>query len=292
MIATKAAAPTRPAPAPAGAGLSPAAFEYVRVLVLERAAIVLDAGKTYLVESRLLPIARAEGCSTVNALTERMRAQPYGRLHTMVVEAMTTNETSWFRDHTPFDALREHVLPQIIDARSKERKLHIWSAACSTGQEPYSIAMILADHFPQLAGWDVTIFASDLASTVLDQARSGVFSQMEVNRGLPAAMLVKHFHRNGTHWKVSNDIRDRVRFGTVNLAAPWPALPPMDIVFLRNVMIYFDSTTKRDILNKVKRVLRHDGVLFLGTAETTLHLDETFQRQQFGQASCYRHVPR
>jgi chemotaxis protein methyltransferase CheR len=291
MTMTKTAPPVRPV-AQAGSNLSPAAFEWVRAMVLERAAIVLDSGKTYLVESRLLPIARREGAGSVNALVDRLKSSPYGKLHQEVMEAMTTNETSWFRDHSPFDALREHVLPQLIAARAKERKIEIWSAACSTGQEPYSIAMILADQFPQLDSWNVRILASDLASSVLDQARAGRFSQMELNRGLPAAMLVKHFQRAGTHWTVNQNIRDRVQFGTVNLAAPWPAMPQLDIVFLRNVMIYFDSSTKKEILNRVKRVLRPDGVLFLGTAETTLHLDDTFQRVQFGTASCYRYVPR
>lgn len=291
MTMTKTAAPLRPV-TQAGSNLSPVAFDWVRDMVLDRAAIVLDSGKTYLVESRLLPIARREGAGSVNALVERLKATPYGKLHQEVMEAMTTNETSWFRDHSPFDALRDHVLPQLIAARGHERRIDIWSAACSTGQEPYSIAMILAEKFPQLDSWNVRILASDLASSVLEQARSGRFSQMELNRGLPAAMLVKHFQRSGTHWTVNQNIRDRVQFGTVNLASSWPAMPPLDIVFLRNVMIYFDQSTKRDILNKVKKVLRPDGFLFLGTAETTLHLDDTFQRVQFGSASCYRYVPR
>ena len=268
--------------------LGPGAFEYVRTLVLERAAIVLDAGKTYLVESRLAPVARKEGLANVNALVDRMRATGDRRLQQAVVESMTTNETSWFRDHGPFDALRDHVLPKLVAARQTERRLEIWSAACSTGQEPYSIAMTLADHFPQLDQWSVRILASDLAGSVLDQARSGRFSQMEVNRGLPAAMLVKHFERSGTHWVVRDDIRRRVQFGTVNLADTWPALPPLDVVFLRNVMIYFDNDTKKAILAKVRRALRPDGYLFLGTAETTLHLDDHFERVQLGGATCYR----
>ncbi|MFZ4718259.1 MAG: CheR family methyltransferase [Ilumatobacteraceae bacterium] len=276
-------ADTRIAPA-----LGPGAFEYVRALVLERAAIVLDAGKTYLVESRLAPVARKEGLANVNALVDRMRATGDRRLQQAVVESMTTNETSWFRDHAPFDTLREHVLPKLVTARQAERRLEIWSAACSTGQEPYSIAMTLADHFPQLEPWSVRILASDLAGSVLDQARSGRFSQMEVNRGLPAAMLVKHFERNGTHWVVRDDIRRRVQFGTVNLADTWPALPPLDVIFLRNVMIYFDNDTKKAILAKVRRALRPDGFLFLGTAETTLHLDDHFERVQLGGATCYR----
>jgi chemotaxis protein methyltransferase CheR len=287
--ATTPLAAARPRPA---AGITTSAFEYVRTLVLDRAAIVLDAGKTYLVESRLMPIARKHGLPSVNALIDKVRASHDPQLITSIVEAMTTNETSWFRDHAPYDALRDHVLPRLIEARRGERKLEIWSAACSTGQEPYSVAMILADHFPQLAGWQVRILASDLAGTVLDQARSGVYSQMEVNRGLPAAMLVKHFVRKGTHWSVSDDIRRRVQFGTVNLADNWPALPQLDIVFLRNVMIYFDTATKQRILAKVRSVLKPDGILFLGTAETTLHIDESFERVQHGSATMYRIVSR
>lgn len=289
MTATR----TPRAPAAVTPALGGRAFGLVRDLVLDRAAIVLDDGKAYLVEARLAPIASREGFASIDDLVERIARTPYGRLHEDVVEAMTTNETSWFRDLSPFDALRQTVLPQLIAARGQERRLEMWSAACSTGQEPYSVAMLLAEHFPELSGWQVRLLASDLSRAVLDQARAGRYSQMEVNRGLPAPLLVKYFERHGTHWVVKDDIRRRVQFGSVNLASTWPSgMPTFDIVFLRNVMIYFDTATKKRILARVRQILRPDGVLFLGTAETTLHLDDGFERLQVGGASCYRPIRR
>lgn len=263
-------------------------FGYVRDLVLEHAAIVLDSGKTYLVESRLQPIARREGAGTVGALVTRLRNERYGRIHHDVVQAMTTNETSWYRDQTPFHALQHHVIPDLMRNRLGEQRLSIWSAACSTGQEPYTIAMTLKDQFPALESWNVRILASDLSQSVLQQARAGRYTQVEVNRGLPTAVLLRHFTQCGPYWQIKDEIRRMVQFGSVNLAGAWPALPPLDIVFLRNVMIYFDVATKRSILANVRRVLRPDGYLFLGTAETTLQIDDSFERVQSSGATFYR----
>lgn len=269
-------------------GLSPAGFDYVRTLIKQRAAIVLDDSKHYLVEARLGALARREGAPSVDALIDTLRAAPFHALHRKVVSAMTTNETSFFRDVHPFDALRKSVLPDLIARRRTARAISIWSAACSTGQEAYSIAMLIREHFPELAGWHVRILGTDLSDDVLERARVGRFSQLEVNRGLPAPLLVKHFKQFGTDWQISDEIRRMVDYRSLNLIEPWPTLLPFDIVFLRNVLIYFDVETKRSILANLRRVLRPDAYLFLGGAETTLNLDETFERVPIDRAACFR----
>lgn len=268
--------------------LGPTEFTYVRDLVRDQAAIVLDDSKAYLVESRLSPVARKHGATSVGALVGRLRAERFGPLHREVVQAMTTNETLWFRDRTPFEALQHHLLPELIRQRGRDQTISMWSAACSSGQEPYTIAMILRDHFPQLSSWKVRILASDLSEAMVGQARSGRYTQVEVNRGLPTPLLLRHFHQFGPYWQVKDELRRMVQFGCVNLAEPWPTLPPLDIVLLRNVMIYFDVATKREILARVRRVLRPGGYLVLGTSETTLQIDDAFQRVQVGGATFYQ----
>jgi chemotaxis protein methyltransferase CheR len=269
-------------------GLSPAAFAYVRSLVRQRAAIVLDDSKEYLVEARLGALARREGVDTVDALVHRLRAAPFNGLHRQVVSAMTTNETSFFRDVHPFEALRRTLLPELIDRRRAARRLTIWSAACSTGQEPYSVAMLLREHFPETAQWSVRIFATDLAQEVLERARAGVFTQLEVNRGLPAPLLVRYFRQDGTDWQITPEIRDMVQFEEMNLIEPWPALPDFDVVLLRNVLIYFDGESKQRVLRNLRQVLRPDGVLLMGGAETTLNLDDAYERLPIDRAGCFR----
>lgn len=274
--------------------LSEHELAYVRELIHTSAALVLESGKGYLVESRLGPIAREQGL-TVSALIQRLRYEPYGATHHRVVEAMTTNETSWFRDVHPFEALRSDVIPDLIERRRAERTLTIWSAACSTGQEPYSVAMVLLDEFPELANWNVTIWASDFSEEAVAKARAGRYSQLEVNRGLPAQQLVRHFDREDAHFVVSPRIRSMVRFGVINLIGPWTQVPRLDVVMLRNVMIYFDTETKRTILDRVHQQLRPDGYLFLGNAESTIHLDDRFVRVEPSRAGCHRlrsHVER
>ncbi len=263
-------------------------FEYVRRLVRERAAIVLEDGKAYLAESRLVPVAREEGFASVAELIARIRSERFGRLHRKVVEAMTTNETSFFRDVAPFEALRTVGFPELLARRATERVLHVWCAAASTGQEPYSVAMLLREHFPELATWTVRLLATDLSTEVLARARAGRFTQLEVNRGLPASCLVRYFERDGAYWVLGEEVRRMVEFRELNLAEPWPPLPPMDVVLLRNVLIYFDLDTKRAVLGRLRRVLRADGWLFLGGAETTLNVDDAFERVQVGRASAYR----
>ena len=268
--------------------LSAAEFNYVRRLVLEQSAIVLEDDKGYLVESRLLPLARREGFASLDQFVGRLQSEHFNGLHRQVVEAMTTNETSFFRDFHPFEALRKSVLPDLIAKRTLTRELAIWCAACSTGQEPYSLAMLLREHFPSLATWKVRITATDLSTEILARAREGRYSQLEVNRGLPAPFLVKYFQKQGCDWYLRDDVRRTVEYQTLNLASPWPFLYPADIIMLRNVLIYFGMETKKEILAKVRKVLKPDGYLFLGGAETTFNLDEAFERVQFERATYYR----
>ena len=270
------------------ASLKETDFSYVQKLVFERSAIVLEATKAYLVESRLLPVARNQCLATIEELVARLRAERAGGLHEKVVEAMTTNETTFFRDVHPFEAMRTVIVPDLIERRAAARSLQVWCAACSSGQEPYSLAMLLREHFPALAGWAVRILATDLSTEMLDRARAGQYSQLEINRGLPATYLVKYLQKVGVQWRVNDDLRKLIDFRPLNLAGEWPALAVMDIVFIRNVLIYFDTDTKRVILGKIRNVLRPDGYLFLGGAETTINLDDTFERVQYDKASCYR----
>jgi chemotaxis protein methyltransferase CheR len=263
-------------------------FEYVRKLVLETSAIALEPTKEYLVESRLMPLARQRGLASLNDLVARLRGEPFGELHTAVVEAMTTNETSFFRDVHPFEALKSSVLPQLVAERSRCKSLTIWSAACSSGQEPYSLAILLAEHFPLLADWNVQIVASDLSQAMLDRAASGKFTELEVNRGLAASLLVKYFEKDGPDWRIKAEIRRRVRFLRLNLIQSWPVLPTFDVVLLRNVLIYFNPGAKRQILQQMQRRMAGDGVLFLGGAETTLGIDDSWERVCHGKASSYR----
>lgn len=264
-------------------------LDFVRELVARQAAVVLGPEKGYLAESRLLSLAKEKGHASVNDFVTWLRTVSDAGLRRRVVEAMTTNETSFFRDSHPFEGLRKCIIPGLIERRAQQRSLSIWSAACSTGQEPYSIAMLLKEYFPSLSNWNVRILASDLCTGILDRARAGRYGQLEVNRGLPAAMLLKFFQRDGLDWQIDESVRKLVQFQQFNLAAdPWPALPQMDIVFLRNVLIYFDMPTKQQILAKIRRLLRPDGYLFLGGAETTLNVDEAFEYVSFERAKCYR----
>jgi len=267
--------------------IAAASFAYVRELVHRRSAIHLEAGKEYLVESRLQPIVQASGERTLDRLVSRLRSSPEGPLHAQVVEAMTTNETSWFRDRHPYDALESVILPDLLSRRAQERRLTLWSAATSSGQEAYSIAMVLHERLAADPGWDVRVLASDLSEQMVRRTRAGRYSQLEINRGLPAARLVRHFTRVGTEWQVNEPLRRLVEVRQLNLAAPFPPLPPIDVTFLRNVLIYFQVDSRRQILQRVRRVLRPGGYLLLGTAETTLDVD-AFERVPYDKATVYR----
>lgn len=267
--------------------MAAASFAYVRELVHRRSAIYLEEGKEYLVESRLQPIVQASGERTLDRLVSRLRSSPEGSLHAQVVEAMTTNETSWFRDRHPYDAFESVILPDLLACRARERRLTVWSAATASGQEAYSIAMVLHERLAADPGWDVRVLASDLSEQMVHRARAGRYSQLEINRGLPAARLVRHFSRAGTEWQVNEPLRRLVEVRQLNLAAPFPPMPPIDVTFLRNVLIYFQVDSRRQILQRVRRVLRPGGYLLLGTAETTLDVD-AFERVPHDKATVYR----
>ena len=263
-------------------------FDFVRGLVHKRAAIVLEEEKDYLVESRLSSLARREGFASVADLLVQLRANRGQYLSQKVVQAMTTNETSFFRDLHPFEALRKQILPELIGRRSAMRRLHIWCGAASTGQEPYSIAMLLREYFAELSSWELRIIATDLSPDVLAQAQEGRYSQLEINRGLPASFLIKYFTRQGTQWRLKDEILRMVELRQLNLIESWPALPMMDLVLMRNVLIYFDLDTKKMILSRVRKLLQPDGYLFLGAAETTLNIDDHFERAELERSGCYR----
>jgi len=263
-------------------------FDFVRALVHKRAAIVLEEEKDYLVESRLSSLARREGFASVADLLVQLRANRGQYLSQKVVQAMTTNETSFFRDLHPFEALRKQILPELIGRRSAMRRLHIWCGAASTGQEPYSIAMLLREYFAELSSWELRIIATDLSPDVLAQAQEGRYSQLEINRGLPASFLIKYFTRQGTQWRLKDEILRMVELRQLNLIESWPALPMMDLVLMRNVLIYFDLDTKKMILSRVRKLLQPDGYLFLGAAETTLNIDDHFERAELERSGCYR----
>ncbi|GAB2694043.1 CheR family methyltransferase [Thalassiella azotivora] len=267
--------------------IAPESFGFVRELVLRESAIVLERGKEYLVESRLLPLARKAGATDVDAYITRLRTRPDLAASKSVVEALTTNETSWFRDGDPFAALASTVLPELAAARAGKRRLRVWAAACSTGQEPYSVAMTVLEN-QSLAGWDVEILATDLSEEVVARGREGRYTQLEVNRGLPVTQLVRHFTRDGADWRISPDLNRMVTFRTLNLIRPFPPLGTFDVVFLRNVLIYFDVATKRQVLAQVRKVLAPDGYLFLGAAEMTMGVDDAWERVPAGRSSMYR----
>ncbi|WP_404308942.1 CheR family methyltransferase [Neorhodopirellula lusitana] len=271
--------------------LSPAGFDYLAKLVLDRSAIVLEPSKSYLLESRLNPVARENGFDSIDELADALRKPNSRKLSEEVVDAMTTNETSFYRDIHPFELLKKTLLPELIEKRSKEKRLTIWSNACSSGQEVFSIAMMIREHFPQLNDWDVRLRATDLSSEILQRAEKGIFNQTEINRGLPMQLLMKYFHREGVHWQINDDIRSMVRFDSVNLIENWPAmLTGVDVVFLRNVLIYFTPDTKREILAKVRRRIRDDGCLFLGGSENTMNLTNEFERVQVDRTVYYRPI--
>jgi chemotaxis protein methyltransferase CheR len=272
--------------------MTPSDFTFICQLVRDRSCIVLEPGKEYLVESRLLPIVRELQLPSISGLVEALRRNLDNGLASKVIEAMVTNETSFFRDIHPYEAFKKQILPALISRRQATRRLNIWSAACSSGQEPYSLAILLKENFPELAYWSVNILATDLSNEILEKARKGIYNQIEVNRGLPAAMLARHFTQHGMSWQISDEIRRMVEFREMNLSRFWPLLPQMDIVLLRNVMIYFEADTKKVILARVANLLQPDGYLLLGGAETTLNLSTAFQRVDFGKVGFYQLISR
>lgn len=266
--------------------LSQQQFSALSTLLKNETAVVLEAGKEYLVESRLTCLMREEGFATLSDLIDEVLRKCNPQLNKKVLLALTTNETSFFRDISAFDFCKTTVMPELIKSRAGTRALSIWSAACSMGQEPYSLAILLKDNFPELQTWKVNILASDLNPQVVGKAEAGVYSSLEVNRGLPIQLLLKYFHQKADAFHINDEIKSMVRFFEQNLLAPWPN-GPIDVIFLRNVLIYFDTETKRQIFEKVKSVLAPDGYLFLGTAETPYRLVDGFEKAPGG-ANVYR----
>jgi chemotaxis protein methyltransferase CheR len=266
--------------------LSASDFAFVSQLVRREAAIVLAPGKEYLVEARLIPVARQIGAASVAAFLAELQRRPDPASQRKIVDALTTNETSWFRDREPFSALTDVVVPELIRSRATTRKVRLWSAASSSGQEAYSLAITMEESLP--AGWSYDIVGSDISTEMIKRAETAEYSQVEVNRGLPAAQLVQYFDRAGAHWRIMPALRRNVSFKLMNLTAPLPPMPPFDVIFLRNVLIYFDVATKKSVLRNVARLLRQDGWLFLGAAETTIGIDENYERVTAGRTSAYR----
>jgi chemotaxis protein methyltransferase CheR len=263
------------------------ATEAIRGFVRSRAGISLGADKDYLVVSRLEPRLRGWRLPNLDSLVEQLRSQPTGALANDVVAALTTNETLWFRDGKPFDALRQTILPDLIARRGGDRSLSVWSAACATGQEVYSIAMILQDEQVRLQGWRTYILGSDICEPALARARAGSYTQFEVQRGLPIQRLVRHFEQVGAEWRVRPELQAGVDFRAMNLLDLPAGLGPFDTIFCRNVMIYFDSDVKAQVLNMLATRLRPGGYLILGGAETTLGLATPFVPVP-GSSSVYR----
>jgi chemotaxis protein methyltransferase CheR len=256
--------------------VTPLDYEFLRKLLKERSGLDLSADKQYLVESRLVPLARKAGLPGISELVQKMRSGT-DPLTADVVEAMTTNETFFFRDKIPFDHLCEAVLPELMQARANRRSLRIWCAASSSGQEPYSIAMCLKGLGAALTGWRVEILATDLSQAVLEKSKAGIFSQFEVQRGLPIQMLVKHFTQVGELWQLNADIRAMVQHRQLNLLQDFSHLGTFDVIFCRNVMIYFDQDTKTGIFDRLAKALEADGVLALGAAESVVGISDAFK---------------
>jgi chemotaxis protein methyltransferase CheR len=255
--------------------VTPLDYEFLRKLLKDRSGLDLSSDKQYLVESRLIPLAQRVGLSGITELVVKIKGGA-DALTSDVVEAMTTNETFFFRDKIPFDHLREAVLPALVQARASRRALRIWCAASSTGQEPYSIAMCVKE-FAGLAGWRVEIIATDLSQAVLEKSKSGIFSQFEVQRGLPIQMLVKYFAQTGELWQINAEIRAMVQHRQLNLLQDFSHLGSFDVIFCRNVLIYFDPDTKAAIFGRLAKMLEPDGVLALGAAESVIGISDAFK---------------
>lgn len=251
-------------------------FETYRNLLKSNSGLVINEDKSYLLESRLSPVAKKWGYASLEMMAAALQGVPDQKLVIDIVEAMTTNETSFFRDNNPFEKFKATVLPKIIEAKAHQRKIRIWCAAASSGQEPYSLSMLLKEEGAKLAGWNIEIVATDISHEILDQAREGTYTQFEVQRGLPIQMLMKYFTQDGDKWRINDDVKNSIKFDFFNLLKPMSALGTFDIIFCRNVLIYFDEGDKRNILNNMAQQLAPDGFLFLGGAETVLGITDAF----------------
>ncbi|MCG8493620.1 MAG: protein-glutamate O-methyltransferase CheR [Sneathiellales bacterium] len=252
-------------------------FQLLSKLVFDRSGLVLTEEKVYLLESRLVPLARQRGMNTLEDLANELRRGNDEKLKEEITEAMTTNETFFFRDTKPFDIFKETVLPRLLETRGSQKTLRIWNAACSTGQEPYSVAMLLKEEAAKMPGWRVEILATDISNEVLEKAKAGLYSQFEVQRGLPIQLLIKYFQQMGEMWQIDSSIRAMVKFQKTNLLDNLATLGNFDVIFCRNVLIYFDHETKGKVLSQMHKILASDGALFLGGAETVLGICDDFK---------------
>ena len=251
-------------------------FEFLKKFLKGRSGLVLSPDKAYLVETRLLPVARRNGFATIEDLISKLRSSNGKDFAVEITEAMTTNESLFFRDETPFTIFSDKILPELMRRRSDRKNFRIWCAACSTGQEPYSLSMLIADRKKDLAGWKHEILATDISHDILARARKGRFTQLETQRGLPIKRLIDHFVQDGEYWNLNKDIVDMVRFEYFNLLDSVSTLGKFDVVFCRNVLIYFDIETKSRVLDNINSILAPDGVIFLGGSESTMGINEKF----------------
>jgi chemotaxis protein methyltransferase CheR len=256
--------------------MNTADFEFLAAILKQRSGLVLAPEKAYLLESRLMPVARKFGFAGLPDLVASVRKERPEELLRDITEAMTTNESLFFRDMKPFDQFRNLVIPKLVEARHSTRKIRIWSAAASSGQEPYSIAIILTEMQNMLSGWDLEIVATDISVEMLNRARSGLYTQFEVQRGLPISTLVKYFKQVGEKWRLDAGVRSMVKFKEFNLLDDPLSLGKFDVVYCRNVLIYFDQQTKSEVLARISKTMSKDGVLYLGGAETVLGITDKF----------------
>lgn len=259
-------------------------------MIRDKSGIVLGEDKLYLLDSRLTPLAEKNHFCSIGDLITALRRVEWSPLHGQVIEAMTTNETYFFRDVAPFDALRDKLIPDLMEKRAQDKRLHMWCGAASTGQEAYSIMMTIREHFPALQSWDVKLLATDLSTKVITRCKAARYTQQEVERGLPSTALNRFFTKVGNEWEAKDTIRANIEFHELNLLDSWFNLGRFDIVFMRNVLIYFDVEVKRMLFGKIRKVLSPDGYLFLGGAESPLNLDNHFVRCPFERGGIYRQL--
>ncbi len=270
--------------------MKPEGFAFLSKWLYERTGLVLGPDKLYLVESRLSPIARKFNLSGLDAIVVELRSGRTGDFVTEVSDAMMTNESFFYRDVKPFDQFRDAVLPKLVQARAATRKIRIWSAASSTGQEPYTLAMLVKEQEAKLAGWKIEIVGTDISCDALERAKAGLYTQFEVQRGLPVQMLLKYFKQQGDRWLIAEPLREMVQYREFNLLSDPGALGQFDVVFCRNVLIYFDQVTKGAVLGRIARTMPADGYLYLGGAETVLGISDKFAPVP-GQRGIYARTP-
>jgi len=263
-------------------------FKFFSDLVKQSSGIALSKGKEYLLESRLSELVKVLGLKSIDELYRKARFNMTPQLKKDIIEAMTTNETYFFRDQHPFNALHKHIIPELIEKNKDKKTMRFWSAACSTGQEPYSIALLILEHFPQLSNWKVEILATDISYKAVKKGQDGRYTQVEANRGLPITLLIKYFKQQGAFWMINEKVKRLVRFKTMNLLGPFTGVGTFDVIFCRYVLIYFDLETKKKILEKLVKVLNPGGYLFLGATETPVGLPPNMKRVMFGRAVCWK----